>query len=165
MIAAALFLLLTMQQPAPTVVWEAPAPEAETPAASAPVQHSVPDWGVADPFGYERARCSPLVRGEKTVETCQAEVRTQLALALGDRLPDGLRPAGMADDCEMAQAQSGGSAYVLQCGARSRPATASSLPQEMECRSRPEGGGFTSECRPVNAPASKGLSLKLWGDD
>ena len=49
-------LLLLAQQAAPTVVWEAP------PAAEAPPPrpaHNVPEWGLADPFGYERARCSP----------------------------------------------------------------------------------------------------------
>jgi hypothetical protein len=75
MIAA--FALLLFQQPLPTVVWEgaAPAPMGETPAPR--VQHSVPAWGLADPFGFERARCSPLVRGAKSIETCQAEVREQ----------------------------------------------------------------------------------------
>lgn len=165
MITAAFALLLAMQQPASSVVWETPTPEPNVQIAAPAPQHTVPAWGVADPFGYERARCSPLVRGDKPMATCQAEVRDQLALALGDRLPEALRPAGMADDCEMTQAQSNGSAYALQCGARSRSVAASSLPQEMDCRSRPEGGGFNSECRPVNAPASKGLSIKLWGDD
>ncbi|MFA4939537.1 hypothetical protein [Brevundimonas sp.] len=109
MIAAA-FALLLFQQPAPTVVCETAAPEpvVETPAT--PAQHSVPAWGLADPFGFERARCSPLVRGAKLMETCQTEVREQLALAMGPDLPEALRPSGMAGDCQMIQANAGGSA-------------------------------------------------------
>ncbi|MEC8457624.1 MAG: hypothetical protein VXZ43_12000, partial [Pseudomonadota bacterium] len=64
-------LLLLAQQAAPTVVWEAP------PAAEAPPPrpaHTIPEWGLADPFGYERARCSPQLRGARSLEVCQAEV-------------------------------------------------------------------------------------------
>lgn len=162
MIAA--FALLLFQQPLPTVVWEgpAPAPMGETPAPM--VQHSVPAWGLADPFGFERARCSPLVRGDKSIETCQAEVREQLALAMGPDLPEALRPSGMAGDCQMIQAGAGGSAYAVQCGPQSRTASAPSALREMDCRPRPVEGGFSSECRPVDSTASKGLSIKLWGD-
>lgn len=162
MIAAA-FALLLLQQTAPSVVWEPPAAEtaAETPIAAP--RHTVPEWGLADPFGYERARCSPQLRGAKTLEACQAEVRGQLALALGEDLPDALRPAGMAGDCQMAQAGSGGSAYAVQCGPQSRTPAASSTPQEMDCRPRPVEGGFSSECRPVDEAESKGVSLRLWG--
>jgi len=164
MIAAALASIL-LQQTASSVVWETPEP-APTAAAVAPaVEHTVPAWGLADPFGYERARCSPLVRGAKPLETCQSEVREQLALALGADLPEALRPAGMAGDCEMIQGGGGGSPYALQCGPRSSNGVASPLPQEMDCRPRPVEGGFSSECRPVDATAKKGLSLKLWGGD
>lgn len=163
MIAAA-FALLLFQQPAPSVVWEAPAPDpvVETPAPT--VQHSVPAWGLADPFGFERARCSPLVRGAKSMETCQTEVREQLALAMGSDLPEALRPSGMAGDCQMIQANAGGSAYAVQCGPQSRAASAPSALREMDCRPRPVEGGFSSECRPVDAKDSKGLSINLWGD-
>ncbi len=165
MIAAA-FTLLLLQQTAPTVVWDAPAtapataPAPPEPAAS----HSVPAWGLADPFGFERARCSPLVRGETPMQTCQAEVRAQLALAMGPNLPEALRPSGMAGDCQMMQASAGGSAYAVQCGPQSRPTNAPSGLQEMDCRPRPTQGGFTSECRPVDGADKKGLSLTLWGD-
>lgn len=162
MIAAA-FAVLLLQQSAPGVVWETPPPAA--PVEAAAPSHTVPEWGVADPFGYERARCSPLVRGDKPLAACQAEVRGQLALALGDALPEALRPAGMAGDCQMMQAAGGGSAYAVQCGPQSRAVSASSLPQEQDCRSRPVEGGFSSECRPVNGKEDKGLSLRLWGDD
>ncbi|MBU4197380.1 MAG: hypothetical protein KJ911_11610 [Alphaproteobacteria bacterium] len=162
MIAAA-FALLLIQQTAPSVVWEAPAAEtaAETPVAAP--RHTVPEWGLADPFGYERARCSPQLRGARTLEDCQAEVRGQLALALGEDLPDALRPVGMAGDCQMTQATERGSPYGLQCGPQSRTPAASSTPQEMDCRPRPVEGGFSSECRPVDEAKNKGLSLRLWG--
>lgn len=163
MIAAA-FALLMLQQTAPSVVWDAPAPAAvvETPAAT--VSHNVPAWGLADPFGFERARCSPLVRGAKSMEICQAEVREQLALAMGPDLPEALRPTGMAGDCQMIQASAGGSAYAVQCGPQSRAVSAASNLREMDCRPRPVEGGFSSECRPIDTTASKGLSLKLWGN-
>lgn len=159
---AAFALLLLAQQAAPTVVWEAP------PAAEAPPPrpaHTVPEWGLADPFGYERARCSPQLRGARSLEVCQAEVRAQLALALGPDLPDALRPEGMAGDCQMAQAAQGGSSYGLQCGPQSRAPTDSPRPKEVDCRPRPERGGFSSECRPVGTTEDKGLTLKLWGND
>ena len=163
MIAAA-FALILFQQPVPSVVWEASAPDpvVETPAPT--VQHSVPAWGLADPFGFERARCSPLVRGAKSMETCQTEVREQLALAMGPDLPDALRPSGMAGDCQMIQANASGSAYAVQCGPQSRAASAPSALREMDCRPRPVEGGFSSECRPVDTTESKGVSITLWGD-
>jgi hypothetical protein len=34
----------------------------------------------------------------------------------------------------------------------------------MDCRPRPERGGFSSECRPLNQE-EKGLKLRLWGSD
>ena len=163
MIAAA-FAILLLQQTAPTVVWETPAaaPTAAPPEPAA--SHSVPAWGLADPFGFERARCSPLVRGDTPMQTCQAEVRAQLALAMGPDLPEALRPSGMAGDCQMMQASAGGSSYAVQCGPQSRTANAPSGLREMDCRPRPTQGGFTSECRPVDGADKKGLSLTLWGD-
>ncbi|NBB63056.1 hypothetical protein GVN18_27700 [Pseudomonas sp. ODNR1LW] len=159
---AALVLLLAPQA-APTVVWEtSPPPAAEAPP---PTAHNVPAWGVADPFGYERARCSPQLRGERSLEVCQAEVRAQLAAALGPDLPDALRPSGMAGECQMTQAEERGAAYGLQCGPQTRTAAESPLPKEVDCRPRPERGGFSSECRPVGAAEEKGLKLKLWGND
>jgi hypothetical protein len=160
---AALALLL-VPQAAPAVVWETSPPAvAEAPALS--VTHTVPAWGLADPFGYERARCSPQLRGERSLEVCQAEVRSQLALALGPDLPDALRPAGMAGDCQMTQAAERGSPYGLQCGPQSRAPTDAPLPKEVDCRPRPVEGGFSSECRPVGATDDKGLKLRLWGND
>jgi hypothetical protein len=160
MIAA--FALLMLQQAAPTVVWDAPPPVAAAPVVAA--VHNVPDWGRADPFGFERARCSPLVRGDKSMEACQAEVREQLALALGSDLPEALRPAGMAGDCQMIRAEAGGSTYAVRCGPQSRAAAAPSPLREMDCRPRPSRGGFSSECQPVDTAEDKGLSITLRRD-
>nr|WP_316627299.1 hypothetical protein [uncultured Brevundimonas sp.] len=163
MIAAA-FAILLLQQTAPIVVWDAPT-AAETAAPPVPAaSHSVPAWGLADPFGFERARCSPLVRGDTPMQTCQAQVRAQLALAMGSDLPEALRPVGMAGDCQMMQASGGGSTYAVQCGPQSRAANAPSGLRETDCRPRPTQGGFSSECRPVDGGDEKGLSGTLWGD-
>ena len=46
MIAAA-FALLILQQTEPTVVWDAPAPEAVVETPAPPLEHNVPAWGLA----------------------------------------------------------------------------------------------------------------------
>ena len=161
MIIAAVALLL-VQQVAPAVTWQ----EAEPAPTVAPATPSIdlPDWARA----YERAQCSPLVCGETSLETCQAETRLTLAAALGDALPDALRPAGAPEDCQMMREASGGSAYAVQCGARPRDAIAAPVLQEQDCRPRPDQhGGFSTTCRPTN-PArddDEGLKIKLWGDE
>ncbi len=164
MIIAAVALLL-VQQVAPSITWqEAPAAAPTTPAAIV----DLPDWARADPFAYERARCSPLVRGDTPLETCQAETRFILAAALGDDLPAALRPTGAPDDCQMMREASGGSAYAVQCGARPRDAIAAPVLQEQDCRPRPDQrGGFSAECRPVTPSRDdeEGLKIKLWSDD
>lgn len=165
MIIAAVALLL-FQQVAPSVTWQEAEPAQAAAHATPPVD--LPEWARADPFAYERARCSPLVRGETPLEACQAETRLTLAAALGDALPDALRPAGAPEDCQMMREASGGSAYAVQCGARPRDAIAAPVLQEQDCRPRPDQrGGFSTSCRPTN-PArgdDEGLKIKLWGDD
>ena len=163
-VATVAFMLI--EQVAPSVTWQ----EAEPAPAATPATPSVdlPDWARADPFAYERARCSPLVRGETPLETCQAETRFILAGALGDALPAALRPTGAPDDCQMMREASGGSAYAIQCGARPRDAIAAPVLQEQDCRPRPDQrGGFSTACRPTNPTRDdeEGLKLKLWGDD
>jgi len=159
--------LALMQQAAPAVVWDQPAPTAETASAPLPpTTASLPDWALADPYAYERAHCSPMVRGAAPLETCQAEARAQLAAALGDDLPDALKPVGAPDDCRMAREAGGGSAYAQQCGPQQRSGSALTQPAEQDCRPRPaRGGGFTSECRPASGQEGEGLKLRLWGDD
>jgi hypothetical protein len=55
----ALALALALQQ---SVVWETPAPiiEEAPPEVAAPVT-TLPDWAVADPFGWERSQCNPMI--------------------------------------------------------------------------------------------------------
>ncbi|HZW15340.1 MAG TPA: hypothetical protein VFF66_03690 [Brevundimonas sp.] len=53
---------------------------------------TLPEEARADPFGYERAECSPLIRDRtETLEACQLRVRRTLSVALGDALPDALK--------------------------------------------------------------------------
>ena len=89
----ALVTVLMLQQAPPAIVWSTPVePVVEAPAAPPP---PIPDWARADPFGYERSECSPLIRkAEESQDACQARVRLALAANLGDALPAGLKPVG-----------------------------------------------------------------------
>ncbi len=167
----AIVFAVMLQQAAPPaasgqVVWETPPP----PAPAAPVAiPSIPDSARTDPYGYERAECSPLIRkSTETLEACQARVRFALAANLGDALPPGLAPAGTPDECRQ---EAAGDRYALQCGAPDRPARPVVTPQEQTCesrpRARPEGGvAWTEECRPADgrAPTREGLRIRLGGD-
>jgi hypothetical protein len=171
MLAIVFAVILQQAAPPPAatgqVVWEEPAPP---PAAAAPVEiPAIPDSARADPSGYERAECSPLIRkASESMEACQARVRAALAANLGDALPPGLAPAGAPDECRLAAA---GDRYAVQCGAPDRPARADVRPREQICESRPrarsEGGvAWTEECRPADGsqPTEDGLKIKLFGD-
>ena len=58
----ALVAAVILQQAAPgQVVWQEPAPP-EPVVAEAPAAPALPDWARADPYGYERSECSPLMR-------------------------------------------------------------------------------------------------------
>ena len=139
---ALVFAVMLQQAATGQVVWETPAP-ADPVEAAAPVEiPAIPDSARADPYGYERAECSPLIRkATESMEACQARVRTALAAHLGTALPPGLAPAGAPDACRLAAA---GDRYALQCGAPESPAPASVTPQEQTCglrpRARREGG-------------------------
>ncbi|HYC96763.1 hypothetical protein [Brevundimonas sp.] len=165
---AVLAAALLQQAATGQVVWQTPPPEPV--AVQAAAVPSIPDWARADPYGYERSECSPLVRkAEESLEACQARVRVALAANLGDALPPGLAPANAADQCRQ---EAAGDRYALQCGAPSRsgPATAALVERTCETRprARPEGGvAWTEECRPADGskPAEEGLSIRLGGDD
>lgn len=167
----ALAAAVLLQQAAPgQVVWQTPVP-AEPAAAEAPAAiPTIPDWARADPYGYERSECSPLVRkAEESMEACQARVRTALAANLGDDLPVGLSRINAAERCRQ---EAAGDRYALQCGTpgRSGPATSRLVEQTCETRPRaqPQGGvTWTEECRPADgsAPAEEGLRLRLGGND
>lgn len=163
---AIVFAVMLQQAAAGQVVWEEPPP----PPPAAPVGiPAIPDSARADPYGYERAECSPLIRkASESMEACQARVRTALAANLGADLPPGLAPAGAPDACRLATA---GDRYALQCGAPDRPARAALAPQEQRCETRPQarpqgGVAWTEECRPADgrAPTQDGLRVRLGGD-
>src|SRR5690606_23078075 len=84
--------VIPMQQAAPgPVVWATPVePVVEALAPAAP---ALPEPARADPYGYDRAECSPYVRpSSESQEDCQQRVRLALAADLGEALPAGLRP-------------------------------------------------------------------------
>lgn len=156
-------LLLALQQSPGGVVWDAPSiePDAAVAAAEAP---DLPAWALADPFGWERSQCSPLVRGDEPMEACQARVRADLSLALGDRLPPGLRPSNAPTPCQATPSADG--SFPVECREPERRVAAANTVQDQVCESRPrrEGGGvaFVTECRPAGASAERqGLRLRL----
>ena len=173
MIAVVFAVILQQAAPLPAatgqVVWETPAPvEAAEPAAVE--LPPIPDSARADPWGYERAECSPLIRsGQETLEACQARVRVTLAAHLGADLPAGLAPAGAVDECRQAAA---GDRYALQCGAPSRPQRPATVLEERSCETRPRvqaagGVAWTEECRPAIGVGRDegGLRVRLGGKD
>ena len=129
-----LLIALLVQDPngaaaAGTITWNQPAPVvAEAPAAPPPP--TLPAWALADPFGWERAQCSPLIRKDATLEACQARVRTDLAANLGDALPATLRPPAV-QECRRSE-----DGYAVDCGAPARPDRASPVLREQDCGTR-----------------------------
>ena len=173
MLAVVFAVMLQQAAPLPAaagqVVWETPAPvQAAQPVAAADIP-AIPDSARADPYGYERAECSPLIRSSReTLEACQARVRVILAAHLGDALPAGLTPAGAPDECRQ---EAAGDRYALQCGAPARPDRPAVALEERNCETRPrvqpQGGvAWTEECRPASGVREdEGLTLRLGGRD
>lgn len=170
MLAVALISLVALQQAATgQVVWTTPPPPAEAaaPAASLP---PLPDWARADPYGYERSECSPMIRSrDETMEACQSRVRVTLAAHLGAALPSGLAPVSNSDNCRQ---EAAGDRYALQCGTPARSGPASAAPQERVCETRPQaqargGVAWTEECRPAGGrpETDDGLRIRLGGKD
>ncbi len=155
-------MAMVLQQ---AVVWETPAPVVEVESAPAPAvaSTSLPDWALADPFGWERSQCSPLVSREP-LDVCQARVRVELSAALGDRLPAGLRPAGEPVPCLATPGDNG--AYPVQCGVPERQSAAVVTPTIPDCRPRAQRQGgsvaFITDCRAEDT-GSRGLSINLLG--
>lgn len=169
MLALAAVAALVLQQAAPgPVVWQEPAPP-EPAVVPAPAAPALPDWARADPYGYERSECSPLMRkASESLEACQARVRTALALDLGADLPPGLAGGAAAEQCRQ---EAAGDRYALQCGAPGRSAPGGPRLVDRACETRPrvqpEGGVvWTEECRPVDGskPPEDGLRIRLGGD-
>lgn len=167
MLAAAV-VALVLQQAAPAqVVWQEPAPP-EPAVAPTPAVPTLPDWARADPYGYERSECSPLMRkASESLEACQARVRTALALDLG-ALPPGLAGGADAEQCRQAAA---GDRYALQCGAPGRTVPSGPDMRARECTTRPRSNGdgrmtFEEVCT-VNGQEDRdeGLRIRLGGDD
>ena len=169
MLAAVAAAARLLQQAATgQVVWQTPAPPVavETPTAVP----TIPDWARADPYGYERSECSPLIRAaSESMEACQARVRAALAANLGDDLPVGLSAGAAAENCRQ---EAAGDRYALQCGAPSRSGLSSPRLVEQTCetrpRAQPQGGvAWTEECRPADGSKlpEEGLRIRLGGDD
>jgi len=168
----AVVFAVMLQQAAPAapgqVVWETPAAVPEPAVAPAEIP-TIPDSARADPWGYERSECSPLIRkAEESMEACQTRVRIALAANLGDALPAGLAPAGAPDACRQ---EAAGDRYALQCGAPPRPDRPTTALEERTCETRPRAqprGGvtWTEECRPVSGAREEdeGLRIRLGGD-
>lgn len=166
--AAVLSALMLQQAAAGQVVWSTPVEPAPVAApASAP---TLPDWARADPFGYERSECSPLIRSSsETMEACQGRVRAALAAHLGDDLPAALRAGSRADHCRQ---EAAGDRYALQCGAPAR-ASAPSGPDlaDRNCTTRPGVTGrgavaFSETCdRGGQVSREDGLKVTFGGSD
>lgn len=173
MLTALVLAAALLQTTTPGVVWASPAPQAEAAETRAetpiPADPSLPEWALADPFGWERSQCSPLIRGSAPLDVCQARVRSELSAALGDRLPAGLRPPGDPVPCLATPDATG--AYPVQCGVPERAGVqVVSVPRAQDCRPRPtsEGGrgvAFTSDCRSDTAEREDGLKIRLFGND
>lgn len=168
MFAVVFAALLQQTSPAAAdqVVWSEPPAAAPVVAEVAPPP--IPDSARADPYGYERAQCSPLIRSAgEPLEVCQQRVRSVLAAHLGDALPAGMAPGPASDGCRQ---EAAGDRYALQCGAPSGSSRAAAVLDERICETRPRaqpGGGVTWEeqCRPASRrdERDEGLTLR-WGD-
>jgi hypothetical protein len=168
MFAVVFAALLQQTSPAAAdqVVWSEPPAAAPVVAEVAPPP--IPDSARADPYGYERAQCSPLIRSAgESLEACQQRVRSVLAAHLGDALPAGMAPDPASDGCRQ---ESAGDRYAFQCGAPSGSSRAAAVLDERICETRPRaqpGGGVTWEeqCRPASRrdERDEGLTLR-WGD-
>ena len=169
----AVVFAIILQQAAPNasapgqVQWTTPiAPPVQAPAAPRP---ALPEAARADPYGYERAECSPYVRpSSETLEACQFRIRSALAADLGAGLPDGLKPAADREQCRP-DPQTGG--FALNCNsARSVPAGPDLTERRCETRPTrlPQGGvAYTENCTSTRPgeEESQGLRIRLGGDD
>lgn len=166
MLGAMMAAGLLMQQ----VVWGAPAAApAPEPEPAPAVASTVPDWGRADPFAWERSQCSPLVRpADEAADACQSRVRATLRAELDEAaLPAAMRTQPM-EDCGPA---GDAGRYQTQCAPRERTAQATpTAPPERRCEVRPQrtgrdgAVGFQEVCEP-RPGESQGLSVTLFGRD
>ena len=176
MIAALMSLMLSLTPQDPTIVWSAPkaepTPIVVTPAPAPTID--LPDWARADPYAWERAQCSPLLRGDEDLQACQARVRVALDAALKGETPAGL--AVQPGDMECSQMATDGRAFDLACGdARDRLTDSRAYQRQREDRQdlcdRDSGGrrGSTSWNLMCSTPETEdrergGLGSALRGD-
>jgi len=165
---AVVFIAVMLQQAAPSpaapgqVVWETPTVPAPV-IAPADIP-AIPDSARADPYGYERAECSPLIRkADESMQACQARVRLALTANLGDALPAGLALVGAAEACRQ---EAAGDRYALQCGAPQRTDRPTAPLEERTCETRPraqaQGGvAWTEECRSASGDRANDDSLRI----
>ena len=166
--AAVLSALLLPQAATGQVVWSTPLPEPAPVVAAAEVP-AIPDWARADPFGYERSECSPLIRAaSETMEACQARVRFALSANLGDAIPGSLRPTGSLDNCRQ---EAAGDRYGVQCGAPARSVPEGPDLRDRSCTTRPTASRegvmtFREECTVGGVEVrEEGLRITLGGRD
>lgn len=155
---AVVFALLVQQAAPGAVIWETPAPVpvARPAPAAGP---SLPASALADPYGYERAQCSPLIRSpSESMEACQGRVRAAFAVQAN------------AEEPRECRQETAGDRYALNCGSPSRPDRPATAMSERVCETRPQarpGGGVAWEetCRADGRPAEQGgLKFRLGGD-
>lgn len=160
---------LILQQTPGAVVWN-PSPPPEPVVEAAPVETApaLPDWAIADPFAWERAQCSSLVRGAVSLNDCQARARSDLSAQLGPALPEALRPTGSGGNC----VPTPGDRYAVTCAPPPRKVGVNKAPEERICENTPrrlENGAMTWEqqCCGTNTPPGEreGLTLRLFGQD
>jgi hypothetical protein len=165
MLTAALAALL-IQQAAGAIAWETPSSPSvsEGPAATAGPASPLPDWARADPYAWERSQCSPMIRKDASLELCQVRVRSELAAALGDRLPAGLSPEAI-EGCR--QVSNGVGGYQTTCAPVERTLNVTPAPVAEVCEERPTRNAngavtFERQCQPASGAASRdGLVLRL----
>ncbi|WP_122464864.1 hypothetical protein [Brevundimonas lutea] len=150
----------------PDIRWAEPTPEVAAPPAEPPPP--IPDSARADPFGYERAQCSPYVRDEgESLEACQMRVRQALAANLGSDLPEGLALERRAPDCTPGLEGQ----RPLECDRPRRQSGIVRPTLAQTCRTVPQSDGndrvtWREECRTDGAEEEgEGLKLRLFGGD
>ena len=178
MIAALMGLMLSMAQD-PTIVWSAEEPAPTPTPVSQPIAApivDIPEWGRNDPYAWERAQCSPLLRGDEVLAACQSRVRIALDAALGADTPAGLavRPGDL--ECSQMAARGDSQTYDLACGSeRTARADAQAFERQRDARTdlcdrtpRSERGSttWTLACStPENEDRARGtLESLLRGD-
>ncbi|MDP2763809.1 MAG: hypothetical protein Q8O54_03115 [Brevundimonas sp.] len=113
---------------------------------------ALPASAAADPYGYERAECSPLIRSPReTLEACQTRVRRTLAATLGAALPQDLSPE-----------------TVLRVRPIRPNREARVVPAEKHCETvrstLPQGAVYSDLCRDGRAGEEDNLRIRLLGN-